>query len=308
MNAHTQSRHSVVVGVDGSEEAQRALHWAAGEAGRRHWPLRVIHALDYSHFQLKEVIGAKPGSAEDREVAQTIVDEAVAAVERIWPAVGVTGDWRRGNPAPVLARTVTEHDILVVGSRGLGRVASALLGSVSSDVSYRADCPVIVVRETTSTTHSDGGRGVILGVDGSSASVAATAFAFEEASLRSLPLTVVHAVWEPYTDSQAVVAVLTPTERTVVDASERLDVAETIAGWREQCPDVGVVTRYENGRPDRVLTNFADTAELLVVGAHGRGATTAMHLGSVSRRVLRSARCPIAVVRQRSRREVKAIG
>ncbi|MGH3118296.1 MAG: universal stress protein [Nocardioidaceae bacterium] len=298
MNVQAPHHHTIIVGLDGTEEAQRALNWAAAEAGRRRWPLRIIHAVDYPRSQLYVTIGAETRLAEDRGVAQKIVEDGVADVERTWPDVEVTGEWVAGGPAAVLVRAATEHDVLVVGSRGLGRVASVLVGSVSSNVTQQASCPVVVVREAaTRSLHPRGERGVILGVDGSAASVTATGFAFEEASLRALSLTVVHAVWEPYTESQAVVAVLSNPERVVVDDSEMLDVAETIAGWREQYPDVNVVTRYENGRPDRVLVNLSDRADLLVVGARGRGASKSLLLGSVSRDVLKRAHCPVAVVR-----------
>ncbi|HYJ68831.1 MAG TPA: universal stress protein [Nocardioidaceae bacterium] len=304
MNAHADHRHSVIVGVDGSDDGRRALHWAAGEAGRRGWLLRIIHAVDYPPATFPMTIGQANGLTEDPAVAQKIVDEAVADVERTWSEIEVSGEWMAGNPAVVLAREATEQDVVVVGSRGLGRVASALVGSVSSTVTRYADSPVVVVRENSPRPgHARRPRDVILGVDGSDASVAATAFAFEAASLRGLPLTVVHAVWSPYTESQAVVAVMTNPERVVVEDSEMLDVAETIAGWREQYPDVGVVTRYENGRPDRVLADLSDDAELLVVGTHGRGAPKALLLGSVSRHVLRHAHCPVAVVRGPNRKQ-----
>lgn len=304
MNAQAPHHRTVIVGVDGTEEDRRALSWAAAEAGRRRWPLRVIHAVDYPHAQLYVETAAASRLGEDREVAQKIVDIAVAEVERTWPEVEVTGEWAAGSPASVLARAAIERDVLVVGSRGLGRVASVLVGSVSSNVTQHAVCPVVVVREKATPTRYPGDRrGVILGVDGSLASVAATGFAFEEASLRALPLTVVHAVWEPYTESQAVVAVLSDPRRVAVDDSERLDVAETIAGWREQYPDVNVVTRYENGRPERVLADLSGQADLLVVGARGRGASKSLLLGSVSRDVLKRAHCPVAVVRGPHRKQ-----
>jgi len=288
----------VVVGVDGAPDGQRALEWAAAEAERRRWPLQIEHAVEYASAGLAVSLGPEPALAEDHAIAQQIADTAVADVRRSRPTVQVTGEWVAGDPATVLARTATERDILVVGSRGLGRVASVLLGSVSSAVVGHAVSPVVVVPDKNPLPgRPDGPRGVVLGVDGSDASTAATRFAFEAASVRGSPLTVVHAVWDRYTESQAVVAVLSDPKRVVVDESERLDVAETIAGWREQFPDVRVVTRYANGRPDRVLADADEVADLLVVGARGRGSAASALLGSVSRHVLKRARCPVAIVR-----------
>jgi len=286
MNAQSRRHHSVIVGVDPSDEARRALHWAAAEAQRRRWPMQIVHAVQ----------------TDDQGVAQKIVDTALADVRAAWPGVDVMGESVADDTATALARTATDRDILVVGSRGLGRIASVLVGSVSSAVARHATCPVVVVRDpNTLPRHPESTSGVILGVDGSEASISAAGFAFEAASLRGRPLTVVHAVWDPYTESQAVVAILSDPERVVVDDSELLDVAEAVAGWRELYPDVKVVTRYENGRPDRVLGELSDGADLLVVGARGRGPAATLLLGSVSRRVLQRASCPVAVVRRRPR-------
>jgi len=200
MNAQSRRHHSVIVGVDPSDEARRALHWAAAEAQRRRWPMQIVHAVQ----------------TDDQGVAQKIVDTALADVRAAWPGVDVMGESVADDTATALARTATDRDILVVGSRGLGRIASVLVGSVSSAVARHATCPVVVVRDpNTLPRHPESTSGVILGVDGSEASISAAGFAFEAASLRGRPLTVVHAVWDPYTESQAVVAILSDPERVV---------------------------------------------------------------------------------------------
>src|SRR5262245_9965678 len=141
MNAPARRPRSVIVGVDGSTEAQRALHWAAGEARRRCWPLRIVHAIE----------------ADDSDVAQKVVDAALEEVREAWPGLDVAGEWVVGSPPTALARTTTEHDILVVGSRGLGRVAAVLEGSIGSALARHATCPVVVVRDpNASPSHPDG--------------------------------------------------------------------------------------------------------------------------------------------------------
>jgi nucleotide-binding universal stress UspA family protein len=179
------------------------------------------------------------------------------------------------------------------------------MGSVSADVAQRATCPVVVVRATRGRSYFDARNGIVVGIDGSQGSMAATGFAFAAASARRLPLTVVHAVWDPYPASPASVASLAAVSRTALDAD--VDIAATIVGWRQQYPEVPVATRYENGRPAQVLADLAAGADLLVVGARGHTTTAQLLLGSVSRNVLEIAPCPVAVVRGSGRQEWTAI-
>jgi nucleotide-binding universal stress UspA family protein len=287
------TRPSVIVGVDGSEDSRRALHWAAAHAGRRRLPLRVLHAVDFPHSQLMLDNSA---NQTDLVEARTLVESAVSDVERTWPGLAVTGDWLIGTPSEALARSANPTDLVVVGSRGLGQIGSLLIGSVSNELAQRATCPVVVVRWSRDVRNPETRRGVVVGVDGSKTSMAAVAFAFAAASERGLPLTVVHAVRDPYTQP-TIASQLSRPAGVPTDDRERLDVAEATAGWKEQNPDVPVTVRYENGRAAQVLTDMSAGSDLLVVGSHGRGATAALVLGSTSRAVLERARCPVAVVR-----------
>jgi nucleotide-binding universal stress UspA family protein len=79
--------------------------------------------------------------------------------------------------------------MLVVGSRGLGPIGSVVHGSVSLRVSSAASCPVVVVRDEALRP-----PGIVVGTDGSPASSAAVEFGFSQASLRGVPLTVLHAL------------------------------------------------------------------------------------------------------------------
>jgi nucleotide-binding universal stress UspA family protein len=287
---------SVIVGVDGSSDGRRALHWAAAHAGRNRQPLRVLHALDAPTRWPARWTGSEPSETQVAE-GRRLVESALADVERTWPAVAVDGVWSVGIAWEVLAREAAPADLLVVGSRGLGRIRSVLLGSVSAEVAQQASCPVVVVRATRDVRYPDTHRGVVVGVDGSDPAVAASEFGFTTAAMRGLPVTVVHAVWDP--DGLPSAASPSHLDRLAGDAQSGLD-AETIGGWRIKHPDVAVVIRYEYGRPAQVLADVSIGSDLLVVGDRGQGETTAL-LGSVSRDVIRRARCPVAVIRGRPR-------
>ncbi|WP_046302128.1 universal stress protein, partial [Mycobacterium sp. UM_Kg27] len=122
-------------------------------------------------------------------------------------------------------------------------------------------------------------------------SEAATALAFEEASLRGVELVAVYA-WH---DTGLLDF---PGIDTAAMASEgELALAERLAGWRERYPDVTVRRVVVDDRPADQLVEQSQEAQLLVVGSHGRGGFTGMLLGSVSQAVVQSAHAPVAVVR-----------
>jgi nucleotide-binding universal stress UspA family protein len=137
---------------------------------------------------------------------------------------------------------------------------------------------------------------VVVGVDGTPASEAATSFAFEAAAARAVPLVAVHA-WrdlaiaptEPFVDG--------PSIRK--EEQQRLDrgFADLLAGWSEKHPDVQVRRIVTHGRPGRCLVEQSADAQLVVVGSRGHGELAGMVLGSVSNALVHRARCPVAVVR-----------
>lgn len=143
----------IVVGVDGSEHASAALRWAVEEAALRGASLVAVHAWRFvppppigAPDLLAIPVGDMAGDLEaERAAAERALESSIASVE------GAAGAERRlveGDPAEVLVAEAQQATLLVVGSRGRGGLASALLGSVSSHVTHHAPCPVVVVRAT----------------------------------------------------------------------------------------------------------------------------------------------------------------
>jgi nucleotide-binding universal stress UspA family protein len=131
----------VVVGVDGSEGARRALRWAATEARLRHATLRVIHAWSY----LDQPAGTFDPTYGDDD-ARRLLDQAVASLGPDGEGLEIERLTVCDLPTRGLLEAATGADVLVVGARGLGGFQGLLLGSVSQQVASHAPCPVVIVR------------------------------------------------------------------------------------------------------------------------------------------------------------------
>jgi nucleotide-binding universal stress UspA family protein len=133
----------IVVGVDGSSEARRALEWAIAEAATRGVALTAVHVHALPHLEMGDVL---PSDYDLRRGAERVLEAELAEVEAP-PGVQVERRTRMasGNPASVLVEEARGADLLVVGSRGLGGFMALLLGSVSEQCVTHATCPVVVV-------------------------------------------------------------------------------------------------------------------------------------------------------------------
>lgn len=134
------SPRPIVVGFDGSADAQAAVAWAAQEARTRSAPLRIVHAVG-----LLEHAGLRGAADGHRDVALAIAREAGLDPDDVeWSVLD-------GDPCSVLLRTAEgpqEAGLLVVGSRGAGAHAGMLLGSTSLELAEHARVPVAIVPAT----------------------------------------------------------------------------------------------------------------------------------------------------------------
>jgi len=142
MSAGSDAR--VVVGFDGSPDAERAVEAAARHAAATGARLEVVHSYDFPYLERldeatrtllheRAAAVAEAGAARARATAPEVVVDAVVEV---------------GNPAHVLVTRAAGATLLVVGHQGHSRAHHRVLGSVASKCVHHAPGSVLVVRET----------------------------------------------------------------------------------------------------------------------------------------------------------------
>ncbi|WP_046734546.1 universal stress protein [Streptomyces humi] len=134
----------VVVGVDGSASSYGALRWAVRYAGLVGGAVEAVTV-----WELPGLYGWSGPAVDmdvDQEEARDRMRQELTEVLGAQGAESVTTHLVHGNAADVLLRAAEGAEVLVVGSRGRGGFARALLGSVSTHVTQHADCPVVIVR------------------------------------------------------------------------------------------------------------------------------------------------------------------
>jgi nucleotide-binding universal stress UspA family protein len=137
----------IVVGVDGAGHSRAALEWAMREAAVRHAPLTVVTV----HQAPVEYLGGAVDQMQGHDLAERYRRVAQDAVNRVFARAGedrpesVTVQSVNGLPTDALLAAARDADMLVVGSRGAGGFPRSLMGSVSSQVTRHANCPVVVI-------------------------------------------------------------------------------------------------------------------------------------------------------------------
>ncbi|UMB71848.1 universal stress protein [Mycobacterium paraterrae] len=289
------THYGIVVGVDGSAASDAAVSWAAHDAEMRRVPLTLVHVEDpkaptWSQIMILEQVRGWQ-EAEGRNVLASAFKIAYDAIGEN-SAVQIDGELLFAATVPKLIELSRRAELIAVGTDGRGALTRGLLGSVSSGLVRHAHCPVAVIRDEGAPAGQPDQRPVLVGIDGSSSSELATKLAFDEASRRHVELVAVHA----WSDRELVE--LPGIDWSEVKAEEQRLLSEALAGWRERYPDVKVTTSLVCDAPSRALVDAARSAQLVVVGSHGRTFAGRLVLGSVSNALVQSARTPVIVARK----------
>lgn len=256
----------VVVGVNGTSAGLAAARVAAREAVARGRPLRVVHAFSWPRR------GEQLDYASARQQASAIVAAAVDSATGSTPLARVSGDVIDGSPVAVLLRQSRTAEVLILGDDDLATIKRMPVDSVLWQTVARAWCPVVIARGLRPPTGP-----LLVGVDGSPASLRALRLAAWEARQRSLAVEVAHVVAEGPAEAG----------RRLLDAA--------IASVPElSAPRALLLT----GDPAAVLIRASRHARLVMVGPHGAGGSTA--LGSVAVELLHRSAAPTFFVHARA--------
>ncbi len=271
------------------------MSWAAGEAASRGVPMTLVHVLNSPRLTVWPTLSlpAEFTRWQHDRGAEILSAASNIAREAGGETVLVRTEMPAGPTLPTLIDLTDGADLAVVGCRGRGTLARGLLGSVSTGLVRHAHCAVAVIHDEDPVVNRSAGAPVVLGIDGSPASESAIPIAFDVASRRGVELVVVYGMGSA--DSIGVPGV----DAIALERQAEELLAERLAAWTEQYPDVAVRRVVRWTHPVNALLQESDKAQLLVVGSHGRGSFSGMLLGSVSSSVAHISRMPVIVARSR---------
>jgi nucleotide-binding universal stress UspA family protein len=286
---------SVVVGTDGSDHAERAVGWAARQARAEGRHLDVVHAcgrVGVGDLAWMGTAGLDQGRLTRalRDAGDTLVEDARRIAVAEVPGLDVRTHVLETDARDALVEASASAHLVVVGSRGRGPLRTVVLGSVSHSVARSATCPVVVCRPPGQQVR---GHEILVGAEGTVASLPVIEFAFRQASLHQLPLVVMHSFVDPTLAGLGEGA--TPAEPSDV-VELRILLSESVAGFREKYPDVEVSLQLSRGLVDQCLLHEAPEAQLLVVGRSDVSGWSRLLYSSCALAVLERARTNVAVV------------
>lgn len=273
------TRPDIVVGYDGSSDADLAVEWATHAAAARGEAIRILVVTDLDDGATRSAEVER--AAHDRFAPDGARTRARVSVERLAGAVG-----------PTLVEAAADSSMLVLGSRGHTMAARVLVGSVSQQSARHGLSPVVVVRPAADP---EAGR-VVVGLDGLGAGSRAVEFACRHASAAGQAVTLLRAHRTPDSvpvDKHGNV----PASLSAALLAEEQLLDEAVATTRQRFPGLTVEGDLLAIRADRALVEASRHAAMVVLGARSQHPVVEAVLGAVSRHVLQHAHCPVAVVR-----------
>ncbi|MFF2027707.1 universal stress protein, partial [Streptomyces sp. NPDC058171] len=260
-------------------------------------PLHIVTVVHIPAFYYTEPYLAESFKEELEDTAKARLGSArVHAKQTVDEPLDITTEQFEAKVSQTLIELSANAHMVVLGSRGHGEFTGLLIGSTTSAVAAHGHCPLVVVRGRTLDGQPPTEGPIVVGVDGSESSRAALEVAFEQAAARGASLVAVN-VWSDVSVQPSLGASPDDPLWSSIQTGEEVVLSERLAGYQERYPDVTVERVVARDRPVRVLSEFAEKAQLIVVGSRGRGGFKGMLLGSTSNALLHTADCPVMIVR-----------
>jgi len=286
-------QEEILVGVDGSAHSKAAIAWAVAEARRRGCAVLVVHVSEVAAGLWTTTPNIRNGL---RELAQPIVDHAVAGARAFDPAVPVRGQVVLGSPHRTLVSMSAHCVLTVVGRQGKGAIAAHLVGSLSQSVMAHAHGPVVAVGPEPDSGSRPVER-VVVALGDRPTSMRALEFGSAEARLHHADLRVVHAWQVPrWPHTRGVAEDPESAVPGVRIASETRRISALLADLAPRSADFDLDPVVLAGPPAQVLSEFCRLSDLLVLGQHRHGRYLPATLGPVIGATLHHTRCTVAVI------------
>jgi nucleotide-binding universal stress UspA family protein len=267
-----QSPARIVVGIDGSDAAISAAKWAATDAASRKIPLRLVYAAPERHAD-----AAAGDDSLDIEYGQAALRAADAALQAVGEAVKVECDIGHGSPESVLIDESRRAAMVCVGSVGIGRIASKVLGSTADTVARKAHCPVAIIRADGESAESDSAYVAVV-VDESAGNDAVLDHGFRQAQLRGAPVLAL-GVW-----------------RWGLGEIPYYELSHRLGHWVAQYRDVHVMPTAARRGAAEFLTHTQESVRLAVVGSDDAD-KVARIVGPSGQQLFGRTGCSVLVVR-----------
>jgi len=289
---------TIVVGVDGSPSSEEGVCWAVEQGVLEGRDVTLVHAVEEADCSAPLDHGPIEVLETPPELGRCLLAAAARLANEWMHRVGgdrgrrprILTALRIGEPREALVELSRDAVLLVLGCRGRAAFAGRPLGSVALGVTDRAACPVIVLRPHRPLLRHGG---VLVGTDGTEASGPALEFAFRQAFLRDLRLTVVHSFEDVVSDLHGVGSVRSHEPGY---ARRRRLLEQAVSVLVTAYPDVRVDLQVARGRAEICLARLSTGADLVVVGTAPLSRFAEAVLGDVSARVIESADTTVAVV------------
>jgi nucleotide-binding universal stress UspA family protein len=291
----TPYRH-VLCPVDFSDASRRALHWSTSFAKEVDARLSLLHVIDTGALSIGNLVAVPDASRELRERAE----ENVASWRRERELSGTEVELVEGVPADAIARIANERDVdlLVLGTHGLSGFQKLLLGSVTEKVLHRVRVPMLTL--SPSAPEDRAFQTVVMAIDFGPESKSVVRHGVWLAEHYRAKLVAVHAVPVPYVVlNERTVERLGPRELARLEEALTSDRRKELEAFLPETSGAETKAVVKVGSPFTLLSEVMNetSSGLVVMGAGGHGDSGMRWLGSTCHKVVRSAPCPVLVVR-----------
>lgn len=262
----------IVVGVDDSPDASKALDWALAWAGAVGSPVRILASE-----------AVPPGRTTDSpglgQKAQAAVDQQLERLHRVSPEAEVDAEVLVAHPVTALITASQGAGAVVLGTRGVGAYQGSVIGSISGAVAASAHCPTVIITSNAPSAYDPDGP-IVVGFDGSEPALGAARLAVSAAAAEGRSVRLI----------QAEVGTTSP--------DEPLD--DLVAQLRGEHPEVDIELVASADNAVGALTSASRSAAFVVVASQGHRGVPGFLLGSTTRALVQSAQAPVIVLTSRS--------